>query len=119
MEFAFKKHGKKNFKFEVLEECRPEHCLAFEQVYLDYYKPWTETGKGYNICKIAGSSSGIKHSDESKKKISLARSGKKRSLEFKEKAKLKRIGCKHSEETKQKIRMSNILTKSQKVRGNV
>lgn len=42
---AFKKYGKENFKFEVILICDPENCIMYEQIALDYYKPWIETRK--------------------------------------------------------------------------
>ena len=46
--------------------------MKFEQLYLDHYQPWIETGKGYNICKMAGSNLGIKLSKETKTKMSAS-----------------------------------------------
>lgn len=68
---SFKVYGKENFSFEILWKCEPKDCLYFEQLYLDYYEPWEETGKGYNRSKIAGKvSAGIwHHSDETKNSI--------------------------------------------------
>lgn len=78
---AFKKYGKHNFKFEILQICGPIYCLAYEQEYLHYYKPWLESGVGYNIAKQAvsriSSTSpmyGRKHTAETKLKMSKRRS---------------------------------------------
>jgi group I intron endonuclease len=61
---AWDKYKEQSFTFEVIEEATsPEHLLTREQVYLDYYKSY-EVDKGYNICKVAGSSLGVKHSEE-------------------------------------------------------
>ena len=75
---AFKKYGKENFSFEIIWRCEPKDCLYFEQLYLDYYEPWAETEKGYNICRTAGSSYGLKRSEETKAKMSLALKGLKK-----------------------------------------
>lgn len=50
---AWIKHGEKNFKFEVLEECDPDQCLIREQYYLDTLMPWNYE-IGYNLSKVSG-----------------------------------------------------------------
>ena len=45
---AFKKYGKENFRFEIIEYCEIKDLLIREQYYLDYLTPW-DTTKGYNI----------------------------------------------------------------------
>lgn len=96
---AWDKYGKDNFKFEILIICSPEDCLKYEQYLLDYLKPWN-SNIGYNIAKVAGSARGIvftelarincskrqmgaknhffgkKHSEETKKLMSLVSSVK-------------------------------------------
>lgn len=69
------KNGLDFFEIWVLEECEPKKCLLWEQYYLDTWEPWVENGSGYNICKIAGSSLGVKRSEELKLRWSLARKG--------------------------------------------
>lgn len=72
LQSAWNIYGEQNFKFEILQEVSNfEHLLAYEQVYLDYYKSY-EDEKGYNICKVVGSRLGTKHSEEAKQKISEA-----------------------------------------------
>ena len=66
---SWNKYGEDNFKFEIVIFCDPERCLFFEQKCLDKYKPW-DRENGYNICKIAGSSLGYKHTEQAKEKIS-------------------------------------------------
>jgi len=99
---AWDKYGEQSFLFEILEEVsNPEHLLAYEQVYLDYYKSY-EIDRGYNICKIAGSHLGIKRSEETRKKLSEA--AKNRNEETRKKLREANVGKKHSEQTKQKLR---------------
>lgn len=99
---AWDKYGEQNFKFEILEEVsNPEHLLAYEQVYLDYYKSY-EDDKGYNICKTAGSHYGLKRSEETKQKISESKQNM--SEETKRKIGEASKSRKHSEESKQKMR---------------
>lgn len=83
---AIIKYGYINFKLEILEYCDKESIITREQYYIDNLNP------KYNICKIAGSTYGKKHSLETRNKIALALTGKKLSDEHR--AKLK--GRKHS-----------------------
>ena len=104
---AWYKYGEQNFTFDIIEEVsNPEHLLAYEQVYLDYYKSY-EKDRGYNICKVAGSFLGMKHSEETKQKIGEASKGKINSEETKQKigeaSKGRNVGRKHTEEARRKI----------------
>lgn len=73
---ALLKYGYSNFSLEILEYCEPSKCLEREQYYIDLLKP------EYNILKLAGSCLGnkarlgLKHSEETKKKMSEARLGR-------------------------------------------
>ena len=53
---ALLKDGYSKFNFEILEYCDKNSLLNREQFYIDTLKP------EYNICKIAGSMLGFKHS---------------------------------------------------------
>jgi len=68
---AWDKYGESNFEFKVAEYCLPEHAVAQEQVYLDYYRSY-ERDKGFNICVIAGSRKGSKISEEGRRRIAEA-----------------------------------------------
>ena len=68
---ALLKYGYANFSLEILEYCEPSKCIEREQYYIDLFKP------KYNILPTAGSSLGFKHSEESKKKISVGMKGNK------------------------------------------
>jgi len=61
---ALIKYGYSNFSVTILEYCDKSYLLKREQYYLDKLNPQ------YNILKIAGSSRGFKHSEETKIKIS-------------------------------------------------
>jgi group I intron endonuclease len=63
MERALLKYGFSNFSLEILEYCNLKDLLIREQYYLDILKP------EYNIVKIAGSTLGYKHTEESLKKM--------------------------------------------------
>ena len=109
----FNKYGKDDLTFIILELCFPEFLTAREQYYIDTLKPY------FNICKIAGSSLGIKRSDEFKRKISEAKKGIKLSEETKRKlsesmkgnkyalGSKSRLGKKTSEETKRRLSESH------------
>lgn len=68
---AWNKYGEKHFYFEILETCEPikETILFLEQKYLDL-------NPEYNICYMAGSPLGHKHTEETKNKYFKNRSGK-------------------------------------------
>ena len=103
------KNGYSNFRLEILEYCSPKDCLALEQFYLDLFKP------EYNLLKIAGSSLGYKHTEESLVKMR----GRKLSDEAIQKVSERmvgnthgkgRVGRKLSEEEKENI--------SKRMKGN-
>jgi group I intron endonuclease len=105
LQYAWDKDGEQNFKLEVLEEVvNPLHLVSYEQVYLDYYKSY-EDDHGYNICKVAGSTYGLKHTEEAKQKIRQASIGRivKHSEETKQKLREASTDKKHTEEARQKI----------------
>ncbi len=81
---ALLKYGYSNFSLEILEYCDPSECISREDYYLKLLDP------KYNILQEAGSSIGLKHTEEAKAKISAAK-----------------LGCIHSEETKLKLSQAN------------
>lgn len=75
---SWNKHGKDNFIFEVLEVIDDKNVLLErEQYYLDTYDSYNPKN-GYNICKVAGSSIGFKHTEETKLKMSKSHMGVKK-----------------------------------------
>lgn len=64
------KYGKKDLKFSILEECNKEDLMKIEQYYLDSLECH------FNMAKIAGSTRGMKKSQEFKDKISKLTKGK-------------------------------------------
>lgn len=83
---SFDKHGELSFRIEILEHCQAKYLIEKEQYYIDTLKPH------YNICQVAGNSTGRKASDETKLKISIGRKGKKHTVEAKLKMSLKTKG---------------------------
>ncbi len=99
LQAAYNKYGKENFEFEILITCPPELLIWYEQQFIDQLNP------EYNIRKTAENNIGITVSEETKKKLSLAKKGIKHSPiteEHREKLKLSHLGYKQSEETKKK-----------------
>jgi group I intron endonuclease len=120
---ALLKQGYSNFSLSILEYCEPDKCLEREGYYLKLLN--TEYNCSTNP---TASFSGLKHSDESRKKMSEAQAGEKHRLfgkkhseetlvkfrarrhseETKIRMKEARLGRKHSEETKIKMREAKI-----------
>lgn len=69
---SWNKYGEGNFIFEIIEILSDDHNLIErEQFYIDKYESYNKN-KGYNILKVANTRKGIKHTKETKKKISIA-----------------------------------------------
>lgn len=68
---AWTKYGEENFVFEIIEKCviKKELLKEREQHYLDTLNP------KYNILKYALSVLGFKHSEETKRQMSIKRGG--------------------------------------------
>ena len=135
---ALIKYGYINFSISILEYCDRSVLTEKEQHYIDLFNPT------YNILKVAGSSSGYKHSLESKDKRSKSLKGiyvgvksplygRTHTEKTKEIMSLDRKGIDnyfygktHSEETKELMRQKALnrkhsaetLEKMAKVRGN-
>jgi group I intron endonuclease len=66
---GWNKYGEESFIFEIIEIVDDKNkVIEKEQYYLDLLTPYDELG--YNICRIAGNTSGVKCSDETRTKIS-------------------------------------------------
>lgn len=73
---AWNKYGIDSFVFEILEISNDRtKIIEREQYYLDLYKPY-DIRIGYNICKIAGSWFGNKHTEKTKEIIRLKTKGR-------------------------------------------
>jgi len=70
----YNKYGKNDLVFSIIMCCDEDDLISIEQYFIDSYNPW------FNICKIAGRTSGKKHTEEAKKKMSLMRRGKGRHI---------------------------------------
>lgn len=107
---AWNKYGENSFDFQTLILCDKQNCILFEQMFIDGYRP------EYNICKVAGSTFGFRFTDESKAKISAKAYGNTRKLghklsdETKKKLSIAKLGKSvppFSEEHRQKIGEAN------------
>lgn len=99
---AWNKYRENNFVFLVLEEVDDvNNLLTREQWYLD------NTNCEYNICRIAGSSLGIKRTEETKRKVGDAFRGKALSDEHRNKISAALKGRIFSEEHCRKLGIIN------------
>lgn len=103
---AIRKHSFDNFSWEVLyQNDDKDHTLkTMEPFYIEKYD--TFLGEGYNMTSGGDGIFGHKHSDETKRKMSLAKQGKTPSPESKRKMSLARQGKIVSPETRQKISLA-------------
>jgi group I intron endonuclease len=69
LQYSFNKYKENNFGFYILEKCPINELSIREQYYIDKLKP------DYNKRIIAENNQGLKHSDQAKKKISIAHKG--------------------------------------------
>ena len=102
---AMRKHGIKNFSFEILILCEEEFLNLMEIYYIEKYNSYAyaKDSKGYNMTLGGGGSSGFKHTKKAKIKISKNQRGKKLSEEHRKNISKGGLGKKHTEETKRKM----------------
>jgi len=100
---AFNLHGEENFKWEVIETCPKVKVILLkkEQYWINFYKS-SNRKYGYNLSPTAGSVLGIKRTEETKQKISLAKKGVPMSDEAKLNMSKARKGKKRTEEQNNK-----------------
>jgi group I intron endonuclease len=78
LQAAWNKYGESAFAFVPLQNCAPEECLTLEQQWLDRFK---ESGIAvYNARLVAASQLGMKHTDEARRRMSIALTGKKKTI---------------------------------------
>ena len=76
LQAAWNKHGEASFKFIVLERTVRSMLTILEQKYLDQMKPY-QREIGYNLSARADRFRlGVRHTDEAKRKMSIAHKGK-------------------------------------------
>ena len=97
---ALRKYEIENFSWEVLEECsNAEFLNALEVFYIGYYDTFNN---GYNLTLGGEGTGGHKCSDETRKKMSIARTGEKHPW----------FGRKHTKESKLKMSKSRTGNKN-------
>ena len=67
---ALLKYNHSNFSLDIMEYCELNKLIEREQYYIDILKP------EYNLCKIAGSSLGFKHTEKTRLQMSINNIGK-------------------------------------------
>ncbi len=67
---AYNKYGKDNFIYEVLENCSENNLIQREQYWMDFHKIYLREN-GYNISPTAGKTTGYKHTQEYKEKMTI------------------------------------------------
>jgi group I intron endonuclease len=72
---AYSLYGQNAFSFAVLEECSCELLVVREQYWMDFF---ATKGGLYNLAPAAGSTLGVKYSEETRKKMSDRMRGKRR-----------------------------------------
>lgn len=77
---AWNSHGESAFVFEVLEEVSADMLLAREAEVIAAAGA-LRRGIGYNLCAVGRSQLGLKHTPESRQKMSEARKGQRKSPE--------------------------------------
>lgn len=80
LQAAWNKYGETTFQFNVLLLSSPANNTLYEQLAFAVFCP------EYNVCKVAGSPLGVKHSDETRAKVSAAGKGRIVSAETRRKA---------------------------------
>lgn len=100
----YNKYGEADFVFELIEQfpfTTLEYLLEREQYYLDTLSPYL------NVCMVAGSSLGVKKSEETRRKIGEKSRGHKMPPHVKELLVSINKGSHHTEESKKKISESH------------
>ena len=69
LQSAYNKYGEFNLKFEILDECEPELCVGLEQYWINLLGV-TNRNLGYNIRILAQNNFGLKHTEETKIRMS-------------------------------------------------
>lgn len=106
LQYAFNKYGEESFKFtciKIFYNISDKELRLQEQIYIDKINP----KRLYNLCPVAGSTKGKKHTQETKDKIRVSVI---KTLEHTDKNKCKSFvsfaGRTHTQEAKDKIRSS-------------
>ncbi len=105
---SWDKYGESNFVFEVVVRCPKRACIEKEQLYLDLLDP-TNRSKGYNLLPVADSPKGVKMSEATRLKMSLAQKGIPKTPEAIAKRSLKQKGMKRSQASRERMRDAHLI----------
>lgn len=94
---SWNKYGENAFLFTPLEYVTPRDCVNREQFWITRLIPF------FNISPTAGNCLGVKHSEETKLKMSSWQIGRKLTAEHIAKSAASHRGMKHSEETRKRM----------------
>jgi len=75
---SWAKYGAGQFRFHILQKCPADDCILREQDWIDFYRA-SDRRYGYNKSPTAGSPLGVKHTQQTRNKVSAALIGKKKS----------------------------------------
>lgn len=89
----YNKYGEDNFQFAIIEFCFKDKLIEREQYWIDFLIPH------FNLCKVAGSRLGIKHTQKSKDLI--AEKAKIRMLDPLVRQRVREAGIKQMQDPKQ------------------
>ncbi len=103
---AWDLYGAEDFVARAIEIAPIEQLLAIEQYWINKYKSYLREN-GFNLSAIANTQTGIKRSDETKARMSIALRGKKRTEEQKKHISLIQTGKKLTEQHKRNIAEGN------------
>lgn len=98
LQHAITKYGKNNFYYEILTVCSTQEVADYWESY--FIQRFDSVKNGYNL--LTGRSNG-KHSEETKRKISVAKLGTIASEEARKNMSKAQTGRKHSLQTKEKM----------------
>jgi group I intron endonuclease len=105
---AFKKYGKENFNCVLLEAAETKDELDAKEIYWIDKLDSRNKSIGYNITAGGEGTVGYQHTEEAKKKMSIAKKGKQLTDTHKKAIGLRLKGHTLSEESKAKLREANL-----------
>ena len=79
LQAAWNKYGEAAFEFVVAERCPPKRCIRKEQEWMDAVR--NSGVELYNKCPVAGSTFGLKMSEEARARMSVANTGRRNTPE--------------------------------------
>lgn len=111
---AFDKYGESAFEFVVLEIAQPGELLLREQAVMDA----NPGRKLYNSSRTAGNCLGVKHTTETRAKLSAQRKGRKHTAEAKAKVAAAKTGLTIPPEVRAKIGATQRARQTGKMKAN-